>query len=72
MAVQKGPERNAAGGDEPPFRISVRIGKPIMPAGDPSQDTEQLRDGVAGLMQRIPGFRPAPGETLIRLRNQIA
>jgi len=51
------------GGEDPPFRIHVRIGKPIWPSGDPRRDTEQLRDAVAGLMQHIPGLRPAPGES---------
>jgi len=51
-----------AASDEPPFRMSVRIGPPIQPSGDPHRDTEQLRDAVAALMQEIPGLRPAPGE----------
>ena len=53
----------AADGVTPPFRIYVRIGKPILPSGDPLHDTEQLRDAVAGLMQQIPGLRPSPGES---------
>lgn len=52
-----------ADGHEPPFRIHVRIGKLVTPSGDPHQDTTQLRDAVAGLMQQIPGLRPAPGES---------
>ncbi len=48
---------------EPPFRIHIRIGKPLTPSGDPHADISQLRDAVAGLMQRIPGLRPAPGES---------
>ena len=50
-------------GATPPFRIHVRIGPPIVPSGDPHLDTAQLRDAVAGLMQQIPGLRPAPGES---------
>lgn len=49
--------------NEPPFRIHVRVGLPIYPTGDPLRDTEHLRDAVAGLMQHIPGLRPAPGES---------
>jgi pimeloyl-ACP methyl ester carboxylesterase/1-acyl-sn-glycerol-3-phosphate acyltransferase len=52
----------AEGGD-PPFRMRVRIGAPLLPTGDPKQDTERLREAVAGLMTEIPGFRPAPGES---------
>jgi pimeloyl-ACP methyl ester carboxylesterase len=52
-----------SGVENPPFRIHVRIGRPIWPSGDPRRDTEQLRDAVAGLMQHIPGLRPAPGES---------
>ena len=48
---------------EPPFRIHVRIGKPLSPTADPHRDTEQLRDSIASLMQTIPGLRPAPGES---------
>jgi pimeloyl-ACP methyl ester carboxylesterase len=51
------------GSEDPPFRIHVRIGKPIRPSGDPHADIEQLRDVIAVLMQRIPGLRPAPGES---------
>ncbi len=51
------------GSEDPPFRIHVRIGKPVMPSGDPHADIGQLRDAVAALMQRIPGLRPAPGES---------
>jgi pimeloyl-ACP methyl ester carboxylesterase len=49
--------------DDPPFRIHVRIGKPITPSGDPHADIAELRDAVAGLMQLIPGLRPPPGES---------
>jgi len=49
--------------NDPPFRIHVRIGKPITPAGQPQADTAQLRDAVAELMESIPGLRPAPGES---------
>src|ERR1019366_2003738 len=45
------------------FRFQVRIGNPIMPTRDPHRDLELLRDAVANLMQRIPGLRPAPGES---------
>jgi len=57
------PTGSPIGNDDPPFRIHVRIGKPIMPSGDPHVDTGELQDAVAALMQRIPGLRPAPGET---------
>ena len=50
-------------GATPPFRIHVRIGRPITPSDDPRSDTAQLRDAVAGLMEQIPGLRPAPGES---------
>jgi pimeloyl-ACP methyl ester carboxylesterase/1-acyl-sn-glycerol-3-phosphate acyltransferase len=56
-------EKMTAGTGGPPFRIHVRIGKPITPSGDPHRDTGELRDAVASLMQRIPGLRPAPGES---------
>jgi pimeloyl-ACP methyl ester carboxylesterase/1-acyl-sn-glycerol-3-phosphate acyltransferase len=56
-------EKTPNGGEDSPFRIHVRIGKPIMPSGDPQADIRQLRDAVAELMQRIPGLRPAPGES---------
>jgi len=56
-------ETATAGNQDPPFRIHVRIGKPVTPSGDPQADTGQLRDAVAELMQRIPGLRPAPGES---------
>lgn len=49
--------------EEPPFRIHVRIGKPIVPLGDPQADTERLRFAVAELMLRVPGLRAAPGES---------
>lgn len=52
-----------AEGNAPPFRIHVRIGKPILPTGDPRLDTAELRDAVAGLMREVPGLRPAPGES---------
>jgi pimeloyl-ACP methyl ester carboxylesterase len=50
-------------GQEPPFRIHVRIGKPVVPTIDPHVDLEQVRSAVAELMQEIPGLRPAPGES---------
>ena len=56
-----------ADGPEPPFRIHVRIGKPITPTGDPHLDLEHLRSAVANLMQNIPGL--APGATGIRTRH---
>src|SRR5260370_39093298 len=56
-------EKALTGSEDPPFRIHVRIGKPVMPSGDPQTDIRQLRDAVAGLMQRIPGLRPTPGES---------
>ncbi len=56
-------ENTPTGSEDPPFRIHVRIGKPVMPSGDPQTDIGQLRDAVAELMQRIPGLRPAPGES---------
>ena len=56
------PTRNSIS-EDPPFRIHVRIGKPITPSGDPHADIGQLRDAVAGLMQQIPGLRSAPGES---------
>jgi pimeloyl-ACP methyl ester carboxylesterase/1-acyl-sn-glycerol-3-phosphate acyltransferase len=49
--------------DEPPFRIHVRIGKPIAPTGDPRADTAMVRDAVERLMQSIPGLRAAAGES---------
>jgi pimeloyl-ACP methyl ester carboxylesterase/1-acyl-sn-glycerol-3-phosphate acyltransferase len=52
-----------ADGQKPPFQIHVRIGKPITPTDDPRADLERLRGAVANLMQRIPGLRPAPGES---------
>ena len=48
---------------EPPFLMQVRIGKPIVPTGEPQRDTEQLRQAVADLMQLIPGLRPTPDES---------
>jgi pimeloyl-ACP methyl ester carboxylesterase/1-acyl-sn-glycerol-3-phosphate acyltransferase len=56
-------EKTPTDREDPPFRIHVRIGKPVTPSGDPQADIGQLRDAVAGLMQRIPGLRPAPGES---------
>ncbi len=56
-------EKTPADSVDPPFRIHVRIGKPVMPSGDPQADIGHLRDAVAKLMQRIPGLRPAPGES---------
>jgi 1-acyl-sn-glycerol-3-phosphate acyltransferase len=47
-----------ADGPEPPFRIFVRIGKPIVPTGEPRLDLEQLRDAVANLMEGIPALTP--------------
>ncbi len=55
--------KTATVNEDPPFRIHVRIGKPVMPSGDPQADISQLRDAIAELMQRIPGLRPAPGES---------
>jgi len=52
-----------ADGHKAPFRIYVRIGKPITPTDNPRVDLEQLRSAVANLMQGIPGLRPAPGES---------
>lgn len=52
-----------ADGREPPFRIHVRIGKPIAPTIDTHEDLERVRAAVADLMQTIPGLRPAPGES---------
>ena len=52
-----------ADGPEPPFRIQVRIGTPVMPTIDTHADLERLRSAVAALMQGIPGLRPAPGES---------
>ncbi len=52
-----------ASGSEPPFRIHVRIGKPIAPTIDTHEDLERVRASVADLMQSIPGLRPAPGES---------
>ncbi|MGD1068864.1 MAG: alpha/beta fold hydrolase [Bryobacteraceae bacterium] len=52
-----------AEGPEPPFRIHVRIGKPIMPTIDTHADLERLRQAVAELMRGVPGLRPAPGES---------
>jgi pimeloyl-ACP methyl ester carboxylesterase/1-acyl-sn-glycerol-3-phosphate acyltransferase len=56
-------EANGTEPPEPPFRIHVRIGTPIMPTGETHLDLEKLRDAVAALMQGIPGLRPAPGES---------
>jgi len=56
-------EKAPTGSQDPPFRIYIRIGKPVTPTGDPLADIGELRDAVAGLMQRIPGLHPAPGES---------
>jgi 1-acyl-sn-glycerol-3-phosphate acyltransferase len=45
-------------GPEAPFRIHVRIGKPITPHGDPHVALNELRDELADLMQGIPGWGP--------------
>jgi pimeloyl-ACP methyl ester carboxylesterase/1-acyl-sn-glycerol-3-phosphate acyltransferase len=52
-----------ADGKEPPFGISVRIGRPLVPTGEPHVDTELLRNAVAALMEEIPGLQRAPGES---------
>jgi pimeloyl-ACP methyl ester carboxylesterase/1-acyl-sn-glycerol-3-phosphate acyltransferase len=62
-ANEKAPAGSPTNNADPPFRIHVRIGKPILPSGDPHADIVELRDAVAGLMRRIPGLRPAPGES---------
>lgn len=46
-------------GPEAPFRIHVRIGKPITPHGDPHVALEELRDAVGDLMKELPGRGPA-------------
>ncbi len=56
-------EKRPTSSEDAPFRIHVRIGKPFMPSGDTQADIRQLRDAVADLMQRIPGLRPALGES---------
>jgi len=56
-------EADGAKPEDPPFRIYVRIGKPIAPTIDTKADLEQLRAAVAKLMQDIPGLRRAPGES---------
>jgi 1-acyl-sn-glycerol-3-phosphate acyltransferase len=43
-------------GAEAPFRIHVRIGKPITPVGDPHVGLEELRTAMRDLMQGIPGL----------------
>jgi len=43
-------------GAEAPFRIHVRIGKPITPEGDPHVGLEELRASVADLMKGIAGL----------------
>jgi pimeloyl-ACP methyl ester carboxylesterase len=63
LAAMGADDKAPTGSEEPPFRIHVRIGKPLMATDDPQADTRQLRDAVAELMQRIPGLRPAPGES---------
>jgi len=55
--------KTPGGSEEPPFRIHVRIGKPVEPTGNPHVDIEEVRNRVAGLMRHIPGLRPAPGES---------
>jgi 1-acyl-sn-glycerol-3-phosphate acyltransferase len=45
-------------GAEAPFRIHVRIGKPIAPVGDARVALEELRAAVADLMKGIPGLGP--------------
>ena len=52
-----------ADGPELPFRVSVRIGKPITPTIDSRADLEKLRGAVASLMAEIPGLGPAAGES---------
>jgi pimeloyl-ACP methyl ester carboxylesterase/1-acyl-sn-glycerol-3-phosphate acyltransferase len=47
----------------PPFHIHVRIGEPLYPTDDPHLDLARLRESVAGLMDKIPGLRPLPGES---------
>jgi 1-acyl-sn-glycerol-3-phosphate acyltransferase len=46
-------------GAEAPFRIHVRIGKPITPKGDAHVALEELRAAVGDLMKGIPGLGPA-------------
>jgi 1-acyl-sn-glycerol-3-phosphate acyltransferase len=46
-------------GAEAPFRIYVRIGKPITPEGDAHVALEELRAAVGDLMKGIPGSGPA-------------
>jgi 1-acyl-sn-glycerol-3-phosphate acyltransferase len=43
-------------GAEAPFRIHVRIGKPIMADGDPHVALGELRTAVGDLMKGIPGL----------------
>ena len=45
-------------GAEAPFRIHVRIGKPITPEGDPREELEKLRAAVGDLMKGIPELGP--------------
>jgi 1-acyl-sn-glycerol-3-phosphate acyltransferase len=60
-----------ADGSGPPFRIHVRIGKPIMPTGEPHPDLEHLRGAVANLMQKVPGLRPVPEESDSSIRKMM-
>jgi 1-acyl-sn-glycerol-3-phosphate acyltransferase len=46
-------------GAEAPFRIHVRIGKPITPEGDAHVALEELRGAMGDLMKGIPGLGPA-------------
>jgi 1-acyl-sn-glycerol-3-phosphate acyltransferase len=59
-------------GPEPPFQIHVRIGRPIMPTGDPHLDLERLRSAVAKLMQNIPGWRTEPQESESGIRKMMS
>ena len=44
-------------GSTPPFRVRVRIGKPIAAEGDPVEVLLALRSAIAELMQGIPELR---------------
>jgi 1-acyl-sn-glycerol-3-phosphate acyltransferase len=46
-----------------PFRIHVRIGKPITPVGEAHEALEELRAAVENLMQGLPGLGPEPVES---------
>jgi 1-acyl-sn-glycerol-3-phosphate acyltransferase len=50
-------------GVDPPFRIHVRIGKPISATDDPHADLARLRAAVANLMQQVPGLLRTPAES---------